>query len=95
MQLALILGIAGALAAGFAGNEMAHGGMAEAMGLGHRHMMDYDGAHCAAMDGAMGAQHLQHMHRGDPSASHMGCGARHHQMDHPMMNGTMGMGGPA
>lgn len=80
MQVPLALGLAALLGAGFAGNEVSHGAMAEAMGLGHHHMMDYDGAHCASLDGPMAAQHVGHMHGGDWNATHAGCGGMHHGM---------------
>lgn len=74
-------------------NEASHGGMAEAMGLGHRHMTDVGGYHCASHAGEHGAHHVAHMHN-ETRAAHDGCpgGSAMHDMRNPMMPGGM-MGG--
>lgn len=81
LQLPYVLMSASALLlAGFGANEMTHGGVAEGMGLGHQHMMDYDGYHCAEPGDTDWERHQEHMHDstvGDHCGSgHMGAG--HH-----------------
>lgn len=49
--------IALAGSAGFGANELTHGGMSEAMGLGHHHMMADFSDHCQGMHGGMAAMH--------------------------------------
>lgn len=68
------LGLAGLMTAGFAVNEWSHGGMAQTMGLGHHHMTDYGGYHCAMHDDAdHAAHHLAHMHGNNTTMPHDGC----------------------
>lgn len=58
---ALIL--AGALAFTFGANEISHGEVADTVGFGHQHMLDYDGYHCAPHDDeAHREHHYEHMH---------------------------------
>lgn len=57
--LVLPLAVAATFGGGFLMNEWSHGGMAEAMGLGHHHMLDYGGVHCLPPDdGARLAAHM-------------------------------------
>ena len=49
-DLAVPVAIALALGGAFLANEWSHGGLAEATGLGHRHMLDHGGYHCADHD---------------------------------------------
>ncbi len=79
--------VAGMAGAGFMANEATHGAMAEAMGLGHNHMADYGGYHCAAHDGAHGAHHAEHMHNAT-SMPHGSCPG-----GSGMHGGMVGMGG--
>lgn len=74
------VGTCALLLGGFATNELSHGVMSEAMGFGHRHMFDYGGDHCASPNAADGSweRHVEHMHDGDPNATHAGCGDHHH-----------------
>ena len=72
-SLLIPLVVAGLSGGGFVVNEWSHGEMAEAMGLGHHHMLDYDGVHCAAHNNAtQGQMHAAHMH-GNSSVPHDGC----------------------
>lgn len=97
MQALLVIPmVATALAGtGFLANEWSHGGLSEAMGMGHHHMLDFAGMHCAAHgDPALGAAHMAHMH-GNASMPHDGCPGGPGMHRQGMMgtgNGTM-MGG--
>lgn len=82
----LIAALASALLmTGFAANEATHGGFAESMGLGHHHMTDHGGYHCAGPDDAAWQDHVAHMH-GNDTTPHDHCGADH--MSGPHHNGT-------
>lgn len=92
---------AGLLATTFGANEVTHGGLAETMGAGHHHMLDYDGYHCATHDGPRADQHHQHMHGGDWNGSNASYGPRYHEHTacydegHPMHDEHAGPhGGP-
>ncbi len=76
----LYLATAGLLFTGLAAaNEFSHGGLSETMGLGHRHMADYGGYHCAGPTDAGWEQHMQHMQDTHCGQAHMGGhGAPHH-----------------
>lgn len=52
LALLLPLAVTGMAGGGFLLNEWTHGAMAEAMGLGHHHVLDADAAHCGG-HGAM------------------------------------------
>jgi hypothetical protein len=68
------LGLAGLFTAGFAMNEWSHGGMTEMMGLGHHHMSDVGGYHCAMHDDAEHVtHHMSHMHGNNRTAPHDAC----------------------
>lgn len=73
------LAVAGLLALLFVVNELGHGAVAETVGLGHHHMLDYGGYHCAGHDTPDGARHMQHMHG---NHTHAPCPGNH-------MAGTM------
>ena len=90
MAALVVSGMAGA---GMMANEASHGGVAEAMGLGHHHMADVGGYHCASHTGEHGPHHVQHMHN-ETRAAHAACagGAAMHGLGDPMMPGGM-MGG--
>ena len=92
MSTAIMAGlvVAGVAGVGMMANEATHGGVAEMMGLGHNHMADYGGYHCASHDGSHGQHHMTHMHD-ETHAGHAGCpgGSQMHDMDHPMMPGGM------
>lgn len=78
-----------ALAGGFVANEWSHGGLSEATGAGHHHMLDYGGYHCAAHDDpAQGEMHMAHMHQADMPMPHDACpgGDSMHGGGRPMMN---------
>lgn len=78
------------LATGFAANEMSHGAVAETMGVGHHHMLDYGGYHCAGVEDAEHwDHHVEHMHGGNATADHAGCGGNHQRM-HDGYGGMMG-----
>jgi hypothetical protein len=84
--------LAGLFMAGFAGNEATHGGFAEAMGMGHRHMLDNGGYHCVDHDDPEhGPHHMEHMHGDEPMRHEMcpgGAGMhRHNGMGGGMMGG--------
>jgi hypothetical protein len=84
----LAVALAGVLFAGFAVNEMSHGAMAEMMGLGHRHMLDHGGYHCAEPTSEHWERHQSHMHRHDgdaPYATH--CGVHHMTEGHGHRHG--------
>jgi len=94
--------VAGVTMTGFAANEMSHGAMAEALGMGHHHMTDQGGYHCAGPSDAQWAQHVSHMH-GNSTAfgDHCSNGHMHQDRDHigdgahgPMGPGHDGMGAP-
>lgn len=53
MDPALLAGliVAGVAPPGTIGNEASHGGLAETMGLGHRHLADYGGSGMHHMGG--------------------------------------------
>lgn len=79
MMGALILsGMAGF---GVTANEASHGAMAEGMGLGHQHMTDVGGYHCASHQGSQAAMHQQHMHN-ETQMQHGSCpgGSGMHRM---------------
>ena len=80
--------VAGLAALGTIGNEASHGGLSEAMGLGHHHLADYGGYHCASHDGPHADDHLRHMH-GDHPMRHDDCpgGSGMHHMDGGMGHG--------
>lgn len=59
MGALIVSGLAGM---GVMANEASHGGMAQAMGLGHHHLTDVGGYHCASHTGPDGATHMEHMH---------------------------------
>jgi hypothetical protein len=100
----LIAAIASAvMMTGFAANEMSHGGFADAMGMGHQHMADWGGYHCAGPDDAHWADHVEHMH-GNSTGFEDHCSHRHMDADRghigdgshgPMGPGHDGMGGHA
>lgn len=69
MAALLVSGVAGI---GMMANEASHGQMAELMGLGHNHMADYGGYHCAAHDGEQAALHAAHMHNGTGNGTMVG-----------------------
>ena len=96
----LILALA--LGSGFLANEWSHGGLSEATGAGHHHLLDYGGYHCASHDDSeQGQMHMAHMHQANASMPHDGCpgGTGMHggmgQMDgmDPNQMGSDGMGG--
>lgn len=105
MAVLVPLALTGMLGTAFAANEWTHGGMSEAMGLGHRHMMDYGAYHCVDHADAMhAAMHLQHMHGnvtmrdaqgnmmfGNATMPHMAC-AGGAGMHGAMSNGMMSGG---
>lgn len=63
MEMIWVIGASVLLLAGFGANEMTHGGVAGTMGLGHHHMLDYGGYHCADHhDDAVAGDHFEHMH---------------------------------
>lgn len=63
-----------ALGSGFLANEWSHGGLSEAMGMGHNHMLDFGDYHCADHnDPQQGAMHMAHMHQADAPMPHDGC----------------------
>ncbi len=73
----MALVVAGILMGGFAGNEMTHGGFSEAMGLGHHHMLDAEGIHCAGPGDPDWEEHVAHMHN---RTAHCGAGHMRHGM---------------
>jgi hypothetical protein len=91
VNLPLIAAIAaGMMMTGFAANEMTHGGMAESMGMGHQHMLDHGGYHCAEPGSAHWENHEAHMHDGNMTDH---CGGGHMGMNgHPGMGSGMGHG---
>lgn len=63
LALAVPLGLAAVLGTAFAANEWTHGDVAGAMGLGHRHMLDYGGYHCVDHADVQHADHHRaHLH---------------------------------
>lgn len=64
--------LSGILGAGFMANEATHGGMAEAMGMGHQHMFDYGGQHCT--DASHRGEHMDMQHM-EGMAMHDGRGS--------------------
>lgn len=73
--------VAGVMMTGFTANELSHGNVAEMMGLGHHHALDYNGYHCAGVEDATHWQHhVDHVHGGDASMPHAGCGGDHLRM---------------
>ena len=82
-NLIACLAVGGLAAMGTMVNEGTHGGLAEMMGLGHHHMADYGGYHCASHDGEDGAEHMEHMH-GEHPMDHSDCpgGSDMHDMGH-------------
>lgn len=75
--LALPVALAALFGTGFLANEWSHGAMSEAVGLGHHHVLDYGGYHCAGHgDAEHGAHHAAHMH-GNASRPHQGCAGMH------------------
>lgn len=96
MNLVYVLIAAGIMMGGFGANEASHGSLAEGMGLGHHHMSDYGGYHCAGPDDAHWGQHVDHMHDG-ATESQDHCGRHHMDRDHEHMGdgsgGPMGPGG--
>jgi hypothetical protein len=71
--LAMPVVLAAAFSGGFLVNEWSHGSLAETTGLGHHHMLDHGGHHCAAHDDAeRAAYHVAHMHGSEPVA-HAAC----------------------
>lgn len=88
MMAALI--VSGVAGTGMMANEATHGGMSEMMGMGHNHMSDVGGYHCASHNGGQGSQHMQHMHN-QTMAAHGSCpgGASMHDMQNPTMPGGM------
>ena len=80
---------AGMFMGGFAGNEFSHGGFAESMGMGHHHMTDYGGYHCAdPSDDEHWADHVEHMHDGSVEFDEH-CNGAHMTMDHEHIGGGM------
>lgn len=74
MQAAMLgaLIVSGVAGIGMMTNEATHGGVAEMMGLGHHHMTDVGGYHCASHAGEHGAHHVDHMHN-ETHSSHSRC----------------------
>lgn len=96
MQMMYVVMTAGAVMLGAAGaNEMTHGGFAQAMGVGHHHMADYGGYHCAGPNDADWARHVDHMHGGSTDFEDH-CNSSHMDRDHAHVgdgaNGPMGPG---
>lgn len=90
--LAVPLLVTGVAAGAFLMNEWSHGGVSEAMGLGHRHMLDYGGYHCAAHDDPeLGAMHMAHMH-GNAAMPHASCPGSAGMHSGMMAGGMMGSG---
>lgn len=75
--------------AGVAVNEHTHGGVAEMMGFGHRHMMDHGGYHCVPHDHPEhGERHMQHMHEENQMPHNQCAGGGHmHRQDSHMEQG--------
>jgi hypothetical protein len=68
------LTMAGIFTAGFAMNEVSHGGVAEMMGAGHHHVVDMGGAHCADHgDPEHADHHAEHMHGNATALPHDEC----------------------
>lgn len=92
MQTGMVaaLVVSGVAGVGMMANEMTHGGVSETMGLGHQHMADYGGYHCASHMGEHGAHHVEHMHN-ETHMDHGNCpgGASMHDREHPMRPGGM------
>jgi hypothetical protein len=78
--------VSGMAGFGVMANEGTHGGMAEAMGLGHHHMTDVGGYHCASHSGPDAQRHMDHMHN-ETMVHHENCsgGSSMHRMG--MMGG--------
>lgn len=100
--LALALGAGTA----FGANEWTHGGVAEGVGVGHHHLADYGGYHCAPHDDATrAALHRAHMHgnatmtdeagvtmMGDATRAHAACPGGAAEHGHAMAHGHGGTG---
>jgi hypothetical protein len=82
--------VSGVAGLGTMANEATHGGVSEMMGMGHHHMTDMGGYHCASHVGEHGSQHMDHMHD-ETHMAHDNCpgGSDMHDMDNPMMPGGM------
>jgi hypothetical protein len=89
-NLIAALAIGGLAAVGAMANEATHGGVSEMMGMGHHHMADVGGYHCASHMDEHGEHHMEHMHEEHPM-DHDSCpgGSGMHDMDDPMMPGMM------
>lgn len=70
--------MSGVLMTGFAANEFSQGDLAEGLGFGHHHMLDWGGYHCAEPGDEAWEQHEEHMHNGT-HANEEHCGAPHMQ----------------
>jgi hypothetical protein len=71
---AIPLALALAMGTGFVANEWSHGGLSDAFGMGHRHLLDFGGYHCAAHDDPeRGPMHASHMHGNGLPVEHAGC----------------------
>lgn len=79
MEMIGVLAASGLLLAGFGANEVTHGGVSEAMGLDHNHMLDYGDYHCADPgDTEHWDEHVEHVHGGQNTTDdHDHCGAGH------------------
>lgn len=69
----VLMAVSGLMLAGVGANEMTHGGVAEGTGLGHQHMADYGGYHCADPEDMDWERHQEHMHA-DGQTAHCGDG---------------------
>ncbi len=84
--LAVLAGITLLASCGIVTNEAGHGMLSEAMGMGHHHIADYGGYHCANHDTTpLGEQHMNHMHKQHTSThNHCQGGKEMHRTHHPM-----------
>lgn len=92
---AIPLGIALTMGGGFLANEWSHGGLSEALGMGHRHALDFGGYHCAPHDDSeRGRMHVEHMHQEGSPMPHDECagGSAMHE-SRGNMSGAGGAGG--
>lgn len=79
LALVILLTLATAFGGAFAMNEWSHGGVSEAFGLGHHHLLDWGGAPCGHHDKEHDAGHHADAHANGSAHHESGdCGVPPH-----------------
>lgn len=73
----MVAGACAMLLVGVGANEANHGALSEWMGLGHHHLTDHGGVHCASPGEPDWDRHVEHVHHGGQNGTHDHCDGAH------------------